>query len=74
MTTPRRRILRNSNIRAEHDPRQVVALERSAARLIKERDAFRRWLSRLKRAMRAVDKHLRSVDRLEKSLALLRRS
>ena len=74
MTTPRRRILRDGTVRAEVDRRQLAALERGETRLANEREAFRRWLSRLKRALRAVDKHLRSIRRLEKTLALLRRA
>jgi hypothetical protein len=69
MTTPRRRVLRPTPTEPTVVPRRVARLQRRHAELAKIRTAFRRWLTRLKRATNTVtDLHLR-ITRLEAALA-----
>jgi hypothetical protein len=53
VTTVRRRILRSA-LPPAADARQVARLQRRRAELIKNRAAFPRWLTRLKRATNMV--------------------
>lgn len=72
MTIPRRRVLRPTAAVIEVERRNQAALKRYEARLAAEQVSFRRWMKRLKRCFTAVDKHQRSMSRIEKQLALLR--
>jgi len=73
MTTPRRRIIRrsvvaslNGNGRQASDRLPVLQ-----ARLDRERKAFDRWLSRLKRACHALEKQQRKIARLERKITII---
>lgn len=71
MTAPRRRLLRPvlTNVA---EPQRISRLSRQQARLSRleqERKGFDRWLTRLKRACRAVEKHQTRIARLERQLA-----
>jgi hypothetical protein len=74
MTRPRRHVIRPASIAADNDHRRQRLLERGELRLAKEHAACRRWVTRLKRALRTVDKQLRRIARLEKVVAVLRRT
>lgn len=68
MPAHRRRVLRPvpAELPAESRPTRLPTWR---ARLEKERQAFNRWMSRLKRAMRTVEKHQRCITRLERRIA-----
>lgn len=70
MTTPRRRVLRpprpSQTARLE-DPR----LERIQSRLESEHEGLRRWMSKLKRAFHAVERHQNRITALERQAARL---
>ncbi len=68
MTAPRRRILRRLQPHV-HDPRQIERLQVWRSKLESERKSFHRWLSRLKRAFRAVEKQQRRISRLERLIS-----
>ncbi len=68
MTVPRRRILRPLPPHV-HDPRQIERLQAWRSKLDSERKSFGRWLSRLKRAFRAVEKQQRRISRLERLIS-----
>jgi len=72
-TTPRRRVLRPARTLELVERQHQEALTKQSAKLEKERQGFRRWLTRLKRAMHALEKHQRRLARLEKVMALLQR-
>jgi hypothetical protein len=69
MTTPRRRILRPAAVTTPADRRLEAARQRQIARLVKEQESLRRWMTRLKRACHALEKHQQCIRRLERSLA-----
>jgi hypothetical protein len=69
VTSPRRRVLRPAAITLEADPRRIAALEKRRAKLAQEREALKRWMSRLRRAFHAVEASQRRIRRLERSLA-----
>lgn len=68
-TIPRRRILRSAPVAERAERTSPVTFQRHQERLDQERKAFRRWLTRLKRAMHALEKHQTRIDRLEKLAA-----
>lgn len=73
MSTPRRRILRrkpavSSNGASRPNTSRLAVWQ---ARLEQERQAFDRWLSRLKRACRAVEKQRTRIARLERRITAL---
>jgi hypothetical protein len=70
MTTPRRRVLRPSSTTSA-DPRRIKRLERCREQLVKSRTALGRWMSRLRRSFRAVEKEQRRIGRLERHVAQL---
>ncbi len=71
MTAPRRRILRPPpSPPAVNHTRQLRRLERLRQQLSREQAGLARWLARLKRAIRAVDKGHRQVARIQKRIAL----
>jgi hypothetical protein len=65
MTTPRRRLIRPASP-SPPDPSQK--LQKLRARLEKERRDLARWLSRLRRAFTATDKHSQRITRLERQI------
>ena len=69
MTTPRRRVLRPTRTEPIVDPRQVARLQRRRTELARSRTAFRRWLTRLKRATNTVTDLHQRITRLEAALA-----
>jgi hypothetical protein len=56
MTTPRRRLLRPAPLVDEVDVRRNRQRQRQSARLDQERAGFDRWMTRLRRACREVEK------------------
>lgn len=69
MTTIRRRVLRPAPELAASDPRERRRSERQRAQLTADRQALRRWMSRLKRAFNSVDRLQARIARLERLLA-----
>lgn len=68
MTAPRRRVLRPvRTITAE--PHRSAQQQARFSRLEQERKGFDRWMSRLRRAFRAVEKHQGRIARLERQLS-----
>ena len=74
MTAVRRRIIRNQPVVLENQRRNDLSLLRTESRLGRERTSCHRWLSKLRRALRAVDKSLDQIARLEKKLSVLRQA
>jgi hypothetical protein len=70
MVQPRRRILRLSRSAPNDGPRQTKLLARRS-KLEVEQQCLSRWMQRLRRAFHAVEKHQRSVTRLEREIAHL---
>ena len=68
MTTVRRRVLRGP-VTSPVDPRQARRRERRQAELQRERAALARWLARLRRALRAVERHQSQIVRIEKRIS-----
>jgi hypothetical protein len=71
MKTPRRRVLRPPPAAAPTDPRREKRFQKRRAQLEKERQALARWMVRLKRAFRAVEKTQVRIGRLERDVARL---
>lgn len=69
MTTPRRRLLRPDPPVDEVDVRRNRHRQRQAARLDQERAGFDRWMTRLCRACREVEKRQKRIARLERILS-----
>ncbi len=71
MSTPRRRILRRAAVASANGNSRPDAARLPVwhARLERERKAFDRWLTRLKRACHAVEKQQRRITRLERQIA-----
>ncbi len=69
MTTPRRRVLRNPVVVADPvlDRRRAVLTEK----LVKERAALKRWMTKLKRSFTTVERIQTRITRMEKRLGLL---
>jgi hypothetical protein len=65
MTTPRRRIIRPIPTPPPDHSQQVQKLR---AKLETERQGPARWLSRLRRAFTAMNKHSERITRLERQL------
>jgi len=70
MTLPRRRIIRPTTTAAPELQHQRQ-LERLRSRLQAERAALARWQTRLRRAFNTVEKHQKSVARIEKQITHL---
>jgi hypothetical protein len=68
MIAPRRRVLRPVRTSAA-DPQRSAQQQARVSRLEQEREGFNRWLSRLKRACRAIEKHQARIVRLERLLS-----
>lgn len=71
MSGVRRRVLRPPTAEPVADPRSVARRTRQRARLIKEKAALKRWMTRLKRATNTVTALHQSVLRLEAALGSL---
>jgi hypothetical protein len=69
MTTPRRRVLRPPPPPEPANQQRQLQIAKRLAKLEKERAAFDRWMTRLKRAFNAVQKQQRRISRLERQLA-----
>jgi hypothetical protein len=69
MATPRRRLVRPAPATPTPGGRQPRQTQRLRACLERERAAFARWLTRLRRAFRAVDKQLQRIARIERKLS-----
>lgn len=67
MTTTRRRVIRSPPLTVT-DARQQQRLVKTREQLARERAALARWMSRLKRAFNAVQKHQARIGRLERRL------
>ena len=68
MSTPRRRIVRPTPIADYDDQRLQRRILQLRGRLAKERVALDRWMSRLKRAFKAMQKAQQRIARIEKQL------
>jgi hypothetical protein len=71
MTTvsPRRRVLRPLPPASAVDSRQQARIQKRHTQLAKERASLDRWMARLKRAFRAVERQQLRIARLERALA-----
>jgi len=70
MSSPRRRLLRPARQSSDDNPRQAQLVARRT-RLQTEQQSLARWMSRLKRAFHAVERHQQKVSRLEREIARL---
>lgn len=68
MTAPRRRVLRPAGT-STAEPQRSEQHQARLSRLEQERKGFDRWMSRLRRAFRAVEKHQGRIARLERQLS-----
>ncbi len=68
MTGVRRRVLRPPAVEPAADPRMVARRARQRAKLVKDKAALKRWMSKLKRATNTVTALHQSVQRLEAAL------
>lgn len=73
MSSPRRRVLRNALTAAE-DPQRQKKIVRRREKLQKEQEYLSKWMAKLKRAFHAVEKHQKTVARLERELTQLDQS
>lgn len=67
MTTPRRRLIRPATQVANPAP-NAMQLQKLRAKLAKERGDMARWMTRLRRAFNAMDKHQRAIARYERQI------
>jgi hypothetical protein len=68
MSGVRRRVLRPPAAEPAADPGMAARCTRQRARLVKEKAALKRWMTRLKRATNTVTALHQSVLRLEAAL------
>ena len=68
MSTVRRRVLRTGQVSTVTDPRQATRHARRRDRLVKDRSALKRWLTRLKRAANTVTELHQRIARLEATI------
>ncbi len=68
MTTARRRVLRSAPLPVS-DRRHQQRLVRMREQLATERAALTRWMQKLRRALRAVEKHQVRIGRLERRVS-----
>mgnify|MGYP001330022064 CR=1 FL=1 len=68
MSGLRRRVLRPPAAEPAADPRMAARLARQRAKLVKEKAALKRWMTRLKRGTNTVTALHQSVLRLEAAL------
>jgi len=71
MAEPRRRLVRPALPRADAHPQPDPRVQKVRSRLETERAALARWMTRLRRAAKAVEKAHRGLTRLERQLARL---
>jgi hypothetical protein len=71
MSTPRRRIVRPAPQLAPTAQQRQRRAQRIRSRLVADRGALNRWMSRLKRAFHTVEKLQQRVARLDRQLASL---
>ena len=69
MSTPRRRLVRPIPPPSRPDCQRKV--QKLRTRLEQDRAALARWMSRLKRAFHAVEKHQLRITRLERQITQL---
>jgi hypothetical protein len=69
----RRRILRQPSATPD-EHRQAVRIDKLRERLLQERAALARWMTRLRRAFNAVLKLQRAIARIEKEMTKLENS
>jgi len=74
MSTPRRRIVRPARQANPTVQQRQRRAQRLRGRLVEDRTALARWMSRLKRAFHAVEKLQQRVARLDRQLASLEES
>lgn len=70
MTAPRRRVLRSPAVVADGGQERRDALLRE--KLVKERNALKRWMSKLRRSFTTVERLQAKIARLEKRLVTSR--
>jgi hypothetical protein len=70
MSTPRRRLIRPAGAPAA-PPQHAARLQKLRQRLAEEQTVLARWLPRLRRAFRTVEKGLAAVARLQRQIARL---
>ena len=68
MTTVRRRVLRPVRAAPATNARQEARLQKKRAQLDRERATMQRWMTKLRRAFRAVEKQQQRIARLERQL------
>jgi len=68
MSTARRRLIRPLAPPATVEPQYHTQIEKLRDRLEQERAGLARWMSRLRRAFHAVEKHDRQIGRLERQI------
>ncbi len=68
MTAPRRRILRTVEPAVSIDLRVQRRHQQLRTKLEQEQAGLTRWMARLRRAFRAVERHQERVARLERQL------
>jgi hypothetical protein len=73
MSTPRRRIVRPAPAPSSQRDRQQQ-IQKLRLRLEQERVALARWMPRLRRAFRAVEKYQGRLARLERQISKLEAS
>jgi hypothetical protein len=66
MTTPRRRLIRPT---LPYPPAPSHQVQKLRTKLEDERRGMARWLSRLRRAFTAMNKHSERIARLERQIA-----
>jgi hypothetical protein len=71
MSTPRRRIVRPASAIDQAAQQRHRRAQKLRGRLVDDRTALARWMSRLKRAFHAVEKFQQRVARLDRQLATL---
>jgi len=71
MSTPRRRIVRPALATDQTEQQRQRRALRLRGRLVDDRTALARWMSRLKRAFHAVEKLQQRVARLDRQIATL---
>jgi hypothetical protein len=71
VNTPRRRLVRRPSHPPTGDERRQRQLARLRVRLEAQRAALVRWMSRLRRAFHAVEKHQQGIHRIERQITHL---
>lgn len=69
MTTTRRRVLRPTSVQPADEPRRLRRLDRQRTQLESDRQAMSRWMTKLRRAIHAIERLQARMTRLERQLA-----